>query len=236
MGLVREQVIGRTLGASRQTDLYFASFTLPDFLNYLLAAGALSIVFIPIFLEYLERGDEERGWEAFSVVANFVAVTGTILIVLLMVFARPLTSIVAPGFTDPAEVETLVRLMRIVLPVQFFLIIGGLLSAVLQAHDRHFLPAMAPLVYSAGIIIGGLVGAYHAGMGAEGFAWGVLVGSILGPFGLHTAAADALDAAAADAMARANTHVFALFVNFESHGQRLPCPPRAHRRPGDRPN
>ena len=52
MGLVREQIIGRTLGASREADLYFASFTLPDFLNYLLAAGALSIVFIPIFLEY----------------------------------------------------------------------------------------------------------------------------------------------------------------------------------------
>ena len=41
MGLVREQIIGRTLGASREADLYFASFTLPDFLNYLLAAGAL---------------------------------------------------------------------------------------------------------------------------------------------------------------------------------------------------
>jgi Lipid II flippase MurJ len=53
MGLVREQIIGRTLGASREADLYFASFTLPDFLNYLLAAGALSIVFIPIFVEYL---------------------------------------------------------------------------------------------------------------------------------------------------------------------------------------
>ena len=96
---MREQVIGRTLGASRQTDLYFASFTLPDFLNYLLAAGALSIVFIPMFLEYLERGDEARGWEAFSVVANFVAVVGTFLIVLLMAFARPLASIIAPGFT-----------------------------------------------------------------------------------------------------------------------------------------
>ena len=184
MGLVREQVIGRTLGASRQTDLYFASFTLPDFLNYLLAAGALSIVFIPMFLEYLERGDEERGWQAFSVVANFVAVAGTILIVLLMLFARPLASIVAPGFTDPTEVDTLVRLIRIVLPAQFFLIVGGLLSAVLQAQDRHFLPAMAPLVYSAGIIIGGLLGTYHSEMGADGFAWGVLVGSILGPFGL----------------------------------------------------
>src|SRR5580765_7358710 len=69
MGLVREQIIGRTLGASRQADLYFASFTLPDFLNYLLAAGALSIVFIPIFVEYLECGAEKRGWEAFSVIA-----------------------------------------------------------------------------------------------------------------------------------------------------------------------
>jgi putative peptidoglycan lipid II flippase len=183
MGLVREQVIGRTLGASRQTDLYFASFTLPDFLNYLLAAGALSIVFIPMFLEYLERGDEDRGWQAFSVVANFVAVVGTFLIVLLMILARPLTSIVAPGFTDPVEVDTLVHLIRIVLPAQFFLIVGGLLSAVLQAQDRHFLPAMAPLAYSASIIVGGVWGAYN-GMGAEGFAWGVLVGSVLGPFGL----------------------------------------------------
>src|SRR5512144_2383448 len=76
MGLVREQIIGRTLGASREADLYFASFTLPDFLNYLLAAGALSIVFIPIFLEHLQRGEEEGGWRAFSVIANFMAVIG----------------------------------------------------------------------------------------------------------------------------------------------------------------
>ena len=49
MGQVREQIIGHTLGASRRADRYFASFTLPDFLNYLLAVGALSIVFITDF-------------------------------------------------------------------------------------------------------------------------------------------------------------------------------------------
>ena len=184
MGLVREQVIGRTLGASRQADLYFASFTLPDFLNYLLAAGALSIVFIPIFLKYLERGEEDRGWEAFSVIANFVFFAGIVGIALLMVFARPLTNVVAPGFTNLDDVDTLVRLIRIILPAQLFHIIGGLLSAALQARDRHFLPAMAPLVYSACIIIGGLIGADYAGLEADGFAWGVLAGSILGPFAL----------------------------------------------------
>jgi len=184
MGLVREQVIGRTLGASRQADLYFASFTLPDFLNYLLAAGALSIVFIPIFLKYLERGEGDRGWEAFSVIANFVLLAGGVGIALLMVFARPLTNIVAPGFTNLDDVDTLVRLIRIILPAQFFHVIGGLLSAALQAQDRHFLPAMAPLVYSACIIVGGLVGADYAGLGADGFAWGVLAGSVSGPFAL----------------------------------------------------
>lgn len=184
MGLVREQIIGRTLGASRDADLYFASFTLPDFLNYLLAAGALSIVFIPIFVEYLERDDREGGWKALSVIANFIFVAGGIGIALLMVFARPLTGLVAPGFTGPGEVDTLVRLIRIILPAQFFLVTGGLLSAALQAQDRHFLPAMAPLVYSAGIIVGGLIGARYPGMGADGFAWGVLGGSALGPFAL----------------------------------------------------
>ena len=184
MGLVREQIIGRTLGASRQADLYFASFTLPDFLNYLLAAGALSIVFIPIFLEHLERGDHKRSWEAFSVIANFILLVGSVGIALLMVFARPLASVVAPGFTNPAEVDTLVRLTRIILPAQFFFVLGGLLSAVLQAKDLHLLPALAPLVYSACIIAGGLVGSHYAGLEADGFAWGVLIGAILGPFAL----------------------------------------------------
>ena len=103
MGLIREQIIGRTLGASRTADLYFASFTLPDFLNYLLAAGALSIVFIPIFLRHLERGDHDRGWDSFSAIANFIVVVGTLGIGLLMIFARPLATLVAPGFDHASE-------------------------------------------------------------------------------------------------------------------------------------
>ena len=184
MGLIREQIIGRTLGASRQADLYFASFTLPDFLNYLLAAGALSIVFIPIFLAHLQRGDDRRAWISFSITANFIVLVGTIGIAVLMAIARPLAELVAPGIRDPSDVDTLVRLTRIILPAQFFHVVGGLLSAALQAQNLHALPALAPLVYSAGIIVGGLVGAHYPELGVEGFAWGVLIGSVAGPFAL----------------------------------------------------
>jgi putative peptidoglycan lipid II flippase len=183
MGLVREQIIGRTLGTTRQADLYFASFTLPDFLNYLLAAGALSIVFIPIFVEYVQRGEHDAAWRALSAIANFILVVGGLAIALLMIFARPLAIFVGLGFSGAGELDTLAHLIRIILPAQVFLVVGGLLSAALQAQDRHLLPAMAPLVYSAGIIAGGLIGS-DFGQSADGFAWGVLIGAALGPFAL----------------------------------------------------
>ena len=71
IGLVREAVFGRVLGTSSEADAYLAAFPFADFLNYLLAAGALSIVFIPMFSGYLARKETDRAWEAFSVVATF---------------------------------------------------------------------------------------------------------------------------------------------------------------------
>jgi putative peptidoglycan lipid II flippase len=178
IGLVREAVIGRVIGGGGEADVYWTAFIVPDFLNYLLAGGALSLVFIPIFAGHMARGDTDKGWAAFSAIANVLV--GLLLIVtpLLWLAMPSLVPLVAPGF-DAAARADLVHLSRIVLPAQVFHLVGGLLSAVLQAQDKHVLPALAPLLYAGGIIAGGIW------MGsAEGFAWGVLVGSILGPFGM----------------------------------------------------
>src|SRR5262245_17405398 len=117
--MVREGAIGRVLGASRASDVYNASFQLPDFLNYLLAAGALSIVFIPIFGGYLARGDERRGQEAFNVVSSSLLVLLLALTAILFLLAPVVARWIAPGF-GPAQTEDLVRLTRIVLPAQVF--------------------------------------------------------------------------------------------------------------------
>ncbi|MCA9547419.1 MAG: hypothetical protein KC613_23610 [Myxococcales bacterium] len=181
IGLVREAVIGRTLGAGAQADLYKASFVLPDFLNYLLAGGVLSIVFIPIFQAHLAKGDDAGGWRAFSVIAN--ALVGLLLVATAGMWALApwIVGWVFPGFSAGGQAE-LTGLVRIILPAQIFHLTGGLISATLQARDKHAMPALAPLVYTSGIVLGGLIGGEAAG--AHGFAWGVLVGSALGPFGL----------------------------------------------------
>ncbi|HMK29157.1 MAG TPA: lipid II flippase MurJ, partial [Terriglobales bacterium] len=49
IGYVREAYIAWAFGAGPQTDAYVAAFTLPDFLNYILAGGTASITFIAIY-------------------------------------------------------------------------------------------------------------------------------------------------------------------------------------------
>ncbi len=43
IGYVREAYIAYAFGAGPQTDAYVAAFTLPDWLNYIVAGGAASI-------------------------------------------------------------------------------------------------------------------------------------------------------------------------------------------------
>ena len=181
IGVVREAVIGRVLGGGAEADVYWTAFVLPDFLTYLLAGGALSLVFIPIFSGYLARDDEDGGWRVFSTIFNFVLVLMSLLTAALWLGAPRIVPFLGPGF-DEAQLELLTRLTRIILPAQIFHVLGGLMSSVLQAKDRHGEAAFANLGYSGSIVLMGLLLGPH--IGAEGFAWGVLVGSFLGPFGL----------------------------------------------------
>ena len=52
LGFFREWTVAHKIGASSITDSYYAAFTLPDFLNYLVAAGSLSATFIPVSVSY----------------------------------------------------------------------------------------------------------------------------------------------------------------------------------------
>ncbi|HET7259535.1 MAG TPA: lipid II flippase MurJ, partial [Candidatus Acidoferrum sp.] len=49
LGFLREWEVAHQVGSNGITDAYYAAFTLPDFLNYLVAGGSLSITFIPVF-------------------------------------------------------------------------------------------------------------------------------------------------------------------------------------------
>ena len=184
MGLIRDKIISYLFGAAGESDLYFAAFVIPDFINYLLAGAYFSITLIPLLSAYFEK-NEEDGWRFFSTVFTWIALLISALTALAMVFAPRLAHLAAPGLTE----ENLARLavfLRIILPAQICFLLGSCITAILYLRKQFLIPALMPLIYNFMIILGGVL--LHS-RGMEGFCWGVLAGAFLGNFCLPYLAA-----------------------------------------------
>jgi len=182
LGLLRDALLAAQVGKGAAADAYYAAFMIPDILGYLLAAGAAAVAITPPYLARLERDGEASAARFASVVVGNVGLIATGLTIVLWVAAEPLLRLQFPGFDEATLAETL-RLLRIVLPAQIFFLTGGVLRGVLMAHGAFGPQAWATIVYSAAPILGGLAFAVLAddGVGrADGFAWGTLVGAMVG--------------------------------------------------------
>src|SRR3954471_16877699 len=60
VGYLRDAYIAYGFGAGQQTDAYVAAFTVPDFLNYILAGGTTGITFIAIYTRYLANKEDKK--------------------------------------------------------------------------------------------------------------------------------------------------------------------------------
>ncbi|HBZ55132.1 MAG TPA: murein biosynthesis integral membrane protein MurJ [Syntrophobacteraceae bacterium] len=175
MGLIRDKTIAYLFGATQESDIYFAAFVIPDFINYLLAGAYFSITLIPLLSETFAR-DHEDGWRLFSAVLVWVA-TGIIVFTgIAMILAPQLAVVAAPGLDPPAWAR-LTTFLRIILPAQAAFLPGACLLALLYLRKQFHVPALVPIIYNGSII---LVGVLLRGNGMEGFCWGVLVGAFAG--------------------------------------------------------
>lgn len=177
MGLFRDKLISLLFGATLESDLYFAAFVIPDFINYMLAGGYFSITLIPFLTGYFEENEEE-GWRFFSSVFFWVAVSICALTLLAFPFAPYLVRLTAPGL-NAESLSRLAFFLRIILPAQVFFLCGSCFSAILFMRKQFLVPALVSIVYNLFIIIGGVL---LRARGMEGFCWGVLAGAFVGNF------------------------------------------------------
>src|SRR5882672_5039551 len=179
IGYIREAYIAYAFGAGQQTDAYVAAFTLPDWLNYIVAGGTASITFISIYTRFLAEKREQDAQKTFSII---VTVMTTVLIVgtiVAEIFTPQFVGWMFHGFT-PEQMQLCVHLTRILLPAQIFFYVGGVVSAVLLSHRLFLFPALGPLIYNVAIIAGGVVAGLQFGIAS--LAYGAVIGSIAGPF------------------------------------------------------
>jgi len=179
IGYVREAYIAWAFGAGPQTDAYVAGFTIPDWLNYIVAGGTASITFVSIYTRFLAESKEEDAQKTFSVIITVMTVVLGFGVVLAEIFTPQMTRYFFNGFS-PEQVVLCVHLTRILLPAQIFFYVGGVVSAVLLSRRLFLFPAFGPLLYNACIILGGIV--LSRPLGISSLAYGALAGSISGPF------------------------------------------------------
>jgi putative peptidoglycan lipid II flippase len=176
MGLARNIIMARQFGLGVALDTFYAAFKLPDLLFTIVAGGALATAFIPVFTEFLASEDRAGAWRLASAITNLVVVTVGVLAGLAALFAPWLVrTLIAPGFGETQQAET-AALMRLVLVSTLFFGISAVQSSVLHSYKQFLLPALAPVVYPLGVIIGVL---WLAPIwGVEGLAWGAILGAL----------------------------------------------------------
>jgi putative peptidoglycan lipid II flippase len=179
IGYIREAYIAYAFGAGQQTDAYVAAFTLPDWLNYIVAGGTASITFISIYTRFLAEKREHDAQKTFSIIITVMTTVLLIGTIVAEIFTPQFAGWMFHGFT-PAQMQLCVHLTRILLPAQIFFYVGGVVSAVLLSHRLFLFPALGPLLYNVAIILGGVIAGRQ--MGIASLAYGALAGSLAGPF------------------------------------------------------
>lgn len=174
LGLVRQRVLAHFFAPS-ELSLFFAAFRLPDTIFEVLVFGTFSSAFIPVFSKLL-RKNEREAWDTASRVVNIGLLIFFVLALAFGFGAERVYSVIAAGYSD-GDILKIATLARILFFAQGFFIVSYVLTGVLESLRRFLVPALAPVFYNLGIILGtvALSGKY----GLMGPVIGVVAGAAL---------------------------------------------------------
>jgi putative peptidoglycan lipid II flippase len=180
-GLARERVIANYMGVGPAVDAFRAALRIPNLLQNLLGEGVLSASFIPVYARLVGRGDDEEAGRVAGAVAGLLAAVAGALVVVGVVFARPLAVALTPGYTGE-RLDLTVTLIRILTPGVGFLVLSAWCLGVLNSHRRFFLPYVAPVLWNAAqiavLVALGVRGTGQRSL-AVALAWGTFAGGAL---------------------------------------------------------
>jgi putative peptidoglycan lipid II flippase len=150
MGLARDLLIARFLGAGMVADAYFVANRLPNLFRRLFGEGAFNAAFVPVFSGLLVTEGEDVARAFTEEAAAALAFWLLILTIAGEIFMSPFLHVIAAGFADePAKFALTVVLARLTFPYLLLICLAALLSGVLNALNRFVAAAAAPLLYNA---------------------------------------------------------------------------------------
>ncbi len=163
LGLLRNSLFAYVFGASSTSDAFWQAFLVPDFIFAVIAGGALSSAFIPVFTQYIVSDhDEKTAWHITSSLLNLIVVIMTGFALIAFVFDPWIVPLYNPGLSqsNPQELSLIISLSRIMLLQSVIMGGGVIINSVLFAKQNFLRPAIGTVLYNVGLIAGLIPGLF----------------------------------------------------------------------------
>jgi len=176
LGFARDILIARYLGTQGVPEAFFVAFRFPNLFRRLVAEGAFTAAFVPLFSRRLEAEGQAQA-------VRFAEETLAVMLAVLLAFtvaaelAMPwLMYLIAPGFADEPETFGLAILFtRLTLPYLLFMALVAIYGGVLNSLYRFAAVAAAPILLNVVLIAALIVSGELFPRPGHALSWGVAV-------------------------------------------------------------
>ena len=156
-GFARVVVVAAAMGTTFLANTYQTANTAPNVVFELVAAGVLTSVFVPTFVDYLVKGAREEGWRAANALTTIALVALVAIAGVVALLAEPLMRLLMIGVDDPSlraeQVALGATFLRLFTPQIVFYGAGMIMTGALHANRKFAMAAVAP-IFNNVVVIG----------------------------------------------------------------------------------
>lgn len=153
LGFVRDRLIVQFYDV-QVADAFYAAFRLPNFLRILLGEGALSVAFLPAYVD-LKR-DPEAARKLAGTVWGFLTLLSATISVLGVFYMQDLLPYLVDAenfLKTPNKYENTLLFSQIMFGYLFLVSQFAFFMSMLNSHDEFFYPGLAPALFNLLVIL-----------------------------------------------------------------------------------
>ncbi len=179
LGFVRDRLIVQFFDV-QMADSFYAAFRLPNFFRILLGEGALSVSFLPAYIDLKYRADGSDKLLA-GTVWTFLTILSATLSVLAIYFMSDLMPMIVDAQNlqqIPGKYETTLLFSKIMFSYLFLVSQFAFFMSLLNSHDEFFIPGLAPAAFNLIVILVILIQPNILGVAGEALPFAIIFGGI----------------------------------------------------------
>lgn len=179
-GLIRDIIVAAIFGAGWIYDAFLVAFRIPNLLRRIIGEGSLTVSFVPVFTEYLQKKSKDEALELANIAFTLLSIILVIISMLGVLFSPLIVALNAPGFIKtPDQFALAVFLNRLMFPYIFFMSLVALCMGILNSFKHFAAPALSPVILNISMILATLLLHDYFSQPIIALAVGVMIGGVL---------------------------------------------------------